>query len=255
MKVRLTLEYDGTAYHGFQRQKGQITVQEVLETALQRVTQEEIKVVAAGRTDTGVHALGQVVHFYTQTRLDLSTLQRALNAVLPEDIAVREIALADDDFHARYSACGREYHYTILNTPVRSPLARRTTAHVAQPLDVAAMQAAARLLVGEHDFASFGGKMWEGGTTRRTIYRLEVKREGDLVKIEIVANAYLSRMVRAIVGCLLAVGLGELTPADVERILVARDRRLVKRLAPPQGLCLARVYYNKQEKSGKEELR
>jgi len=242
-RLRLTLEYDGSAYRGFQRQRGQPTVQETLERALAQVTQEDLRVVAAGRTDSGVHALGQVVHLDTESALDLATLRRALNAVLPEDIAVREVQEAEAGFHARFSARLRKYRYRILNAPVRSPLNRRLTAQVAQSLDVAAMQRAADQLVGDHDFASFGGRMWEGGSSRRVVYSLDVRRAGDEVIVDIAANAYLSRMVRSIVGCLISVGLGELSADDVGRILAARDRGAVRRLAPPQGLCLMEVVY------------
>jgi tRNA pseudouridine38-40 synthase len=237
------VEYDGTVYHGFQRQKGQATVQEALETALRRVTQEDIRIVGAGRTDTGVHALGQVVHFQTATRLDPVELQRALNALLPADIAVRDAADVEEGFHARFSARSRQYRYTILNTPVRSPLRRRGVAHVSRPLDIEAMQAAAHVLIGTHDFASFGGGMREGGSTERTVYSLTVCREASTVRVTIAANAYLSRMVRAIVGCLIAVGLGEATAEQAACILAAKNRSLVTWLAPPQGLCLMAVEY------------
>jgi tRNA pseudouridine38-40 synthase len=242
-RLRLTLEYDGTAYHGFQHQNGQRTVQDALERAIGEVTQERCRVVAAGRTDAGVHAVGQVVHLDTETGLDTETLRRAVNAVLSEDIAVREATEVEADFHARYWARRREYHYRILNTPVRSPLARRTSAHVAKRLDETAMGVAGSLLVGDHDFASFGGKMWSGGSTCRTVYRLAIVRQGDWVTVEIVANAYLSRMVRAIVGCLIAVGQGDLDAAAVEGILLSSDRGRAKWLAPAQGLCLMRVDY------------
>jgi tRNA pseudouridine38-40 synthase len=242
-RLRLTLEYDGCDYHGFQHQTGQRTVQDALERAIGRVTAEDCRVVAAGRTDAGVHAVGQVVHLDTNTGLDVETFRRALNAVLSEEIAVHDVVEVEPGFHARYSARKREYHYRILNTPVRSPLARRTSAHVAKRLDETAMQAAGNLLVGEHDFASFGGKMWPGGTTCRTVHRLAVIRQGDWVTVEMVANAYLSRMVRSIVGCLIAVGQGDLDVTAVESILLARHRGRVKWLAPAQGLCLMSVDY------------
>ena len=242
-RLKLVLEYDGTDYSGFQRQGRRPTVQAALEAALKRVTQKDTAVVAAGRTDAGVHATGQVVHLDTGSLLELSTLQRALNAVLPVDVVVRDIVEVGSEFHARYSATSRHYRYTITNASVRSPLASRFTAHVAGPLNVADMQAAAMCLVGEHDFASFGGKMWVGGTTRRQVHSLDVSRSEDLVLIDIAANAYLSRMVRSIAGCLIDVGLGGIRPDDVAGILDARDRGLVRRLAPPQGLCLVKVDY------------
>jgi tRNA pseudouridine38-40 synthase len=242
-RLKLVVEYDGTGYCGFQRQPGRPTIQDELERAIARVTGEAAAVVPAGRTDAGVHAAGQVVHFDSGTTLPPDELWRALNAVLPAAIAVRDLAAVDDGFHARYGARVRRYRYTILNRAVRSPLEARYAAHVTRPLDVTAMQAAAEVLVGDHDFASFGGKMWAGGTTRRTIHSLVVTRQGDRVLIEVSANAYLSRMVRSIAGCLVAVGLGELSADDVRGILDARDRAMVKRLAPPEGLCLLQVDY------------
>jgi tRNA pseudouridine38-40 synthase len=242
-RLRLTLEYDGSGYHGFQHQNGQRSVQDALERAIRRVTGEDCRVVAAGRTDAGVHAVGQVVHLDTMTGLDTETFRRAVNAVLAEDIAVREAAEVEAGFHARYWARRREYHYRILNTAIRSPLSRFTSAHVAKRLDETAMAEAGSLLVGEHDFASFGGKMWPGGSTIRSVKRLSVVRQGDWVTVEIVANAYLSRMVRTIIGCLIAVGQGDLDVAGVESILRGKDRGLARWLAPAHGLCLMRVDY------------
>lgn len=242
-RYKLVVEYDGSGYCGFQRQPGRPTIQENLERAIARVTGEQSGVVAAGRTDTGVHAAGQVVHFDSESHLAPGDFWRALNAVLPAAVAVRDLAIVDAGFHARYSARARWYRYTVLNRAVRSPLEARYAAQVTKPLDVAAMQAAGETLVGDHDFASFGGKMWAGGTTRRTILRLDVRRQGDHVTIDVWANAYLSRMVRSIAGCLVAVGLGELQPGELGGILDARDRAKVKRVAPPEGLCLMQVEY------------
>lgn len=243
----MVVEYDGTGYSGFQRQPGRRTIQDELEQAIVRVTGEQSPVVPAGRTDAGVHAVGQVVHFDTGSRLAPEDMQRALNAVLPEAVSVSDLAVVDSGFHARYSARARHYRYTILNRAVRSPLAARYAAQVARPLDVAAMQSAADRLVGDHDFASFGGKMWDGGTTRRTVYSLVVTRLGDRVTVDVSANAYLSRMVRSIAGCLVAAGLGEIRPDEVSGILAARDRARVKRLAPPEGLCLMQVDYGESQ--------
>ncbi len=241
--IMLVLEYDGTRYAGFQRQSNAITVQAELESAIHRLTGEDVRVTAAGRTDAGVHAVGQVVGFTTRSRLSIVDMQRALNALLPLDIAVRDMRLVDADFHARFSAVRRTYRYTVLNTPVRSPLLRRTTCHVSAPLNVAAMHEAAQALVGQHDFAAFGGPMRRGGSTVRTVYRVTCRREGDLVLVEIEANAYLSRMVRHIVGTLLAVGRGALSTADVAAILAAKDRRRAPNAAPAQGLCLVDIGY------------
>lgn len=241
--IVLILEYDGTRYAGFQRQTNAPTVQAELESAIQRLTGETAGVTAAGRTDAGVHARGQVVGFTTQSRLPVADMCRALNALLPLDIAVREVRETTPEFHARFSAVRRTYRYTILNTAVRSPLMRATTCHVGTPLDAAAMHQAAQALVGQHDFAAFGGPMRTGGSTVRTVYRVTCQREGDLVIVEIEANAYLSRMVRHIVGTLLAVGRGALAVDDVAVILATKDRRKAHNAAPAQGLCLMDIGY------------
>lgn len=244
--ILLVLEYDGTHYAGFQWQTGAPTIQAEIETALARLTGERIRITAAGRTDAGVHARGQVATFKTLSLLDVRDMQRALNALLPLDIAVVSARDVAADVHARFSAVRRTYRYTILNTAVRSPLLRATSYHVGGSLDVAAMHEAAQVLVGIHDFAAFGGPMHEGGSTVRMIYRLECQREGDLVLVEIEANAYLSRMVRHIVGTLLAVGRGRLSAADVAEVLAAKDRNRVQAAVPAHGLCLMDIGYSKE---------
>lgn len=241
--VRLVLEYDGTAYAGFQIQSGRPTVQEAVERAIHNLTGEDVRIIGAGRTDAGVHATGQVVNFHTSTHHGPSTIMRALNALLPEDIAVVDADEVPPDFHARFSARSREYRYTILNRRAPSPLRRHTALHVPQPLDVEAMQGACTYLIGTHDFASFGGAMRAEGTTVRTVYRAECWRSGDLVLIEMEANAYLSRMVRSIVGTLLKVGLGRWRPDDVAAVLTAAYRQRSAPVAPAHGLCLTRVNY------------
>ena len=244
--IWLVLEYDGTRYAGLQWQPNAPTVQAEIEAAIERLTGQPVRVKAAGRTDAGVHARGQVVTFVTASRLPVAELQRALNAVLPRDIAVLEARQVAADVHPRFSAVCRAYRYTILNTPVRSPLRWATTYHVSGPLDVAAMHEAAQVLVGQHDFAAFGGPMREGGSTVRTIYRISCQREGDLVLVDIEANAYLSRMVRHIVGTLLAVGRGKLSAGDVAGILASQDRTRAQAAVPAHGLCLMDIGYSKE---------
>ena len=241
--IRLVLEYDGTRYAGFQWQVGVATIQGEIEAAIERLTGERVRVKAAGRTDAGVHARGQVVTFVTTTHLPVVEIQRALNALLPADIAVINADEVGPDFHARFSALRRTYRYSILNTPVRSPLRRLTTYHVSHALNVEAMHQAAQALVGTHDFAAFGGPMRRNGSTVRTVYRITCYREGELVLIDIEANAYLSRMVRHIVGTLLAVGQGTLSPADVAAILASRDRTAARPAVPAHGLCLMDIGY------------
>ena len=242
MRVRATVAYDGTDYRGFQRQANAPTVQAALEAALAQVTQGTISVLAAGRTDAGVHAAGQVIAFDTAWRHGPSDLQRALNAVLPADIAVLEVAEAASDFHPRYDARSRRYRYTLYNARVRWPLARRYSLHVTAPLNVALMQEAAQALVGEHDFATFGSPP-QGRVTVRRVVTAEWCGEPPWLAFDIEANAFLYRMVRSIVGTLLRVGRGEMGVEDFAAVLAAGDRSLAGPTAPPHGLCMMGVKY------------
>ncbi|RLD00479.1 MAG: tRNA pseudouridine(38-40) synthase TruA [Chloroflexi bacterium] len=242
MRVRAVVAYDGTDYGGSQRQTNAPTVQAALEAALAQVTQEEITILAAGRTDAGVHAAGQVIAFDTTWRHDLDDLQRALNAVLPSDVAVLGVALAAPDFHPRYDAHSRHYRYTLYNAPVRYPLNRRYSLHVNGALNVAAMQQAARYLVGEHDFATFGQPP-QGRVTVRRVLAAEWGGKPPHLKFDIKANAFLYRMVRSIVGTLLQVGRGKIGVEEFAAALAAADRRRAGPTAPPHGLCLIEVRY------------
>ena len=236
------VEYDGTDYLGFQAQAEGATIQGEIEGALAAITQEETRVIGAGRTDAGVHAQGQVIAFSTAWRHSVEGLQRALNAVLPRDIAVRELAPVAKSFHPRFDALSREYRYTILNQPLRSPLARRFAHHFPRPLAVAAMNEAAGVLVGSHDFASFG-RAPQGDNTVREVCLAQWTPEGPFVYFDIVANAFLYRMVRSQVGTLLLVGTGELSPDGFEEILRSADRSRASQVAPAHGLCLMKVNY------------
>jgi len=236
------VEYDGTEYLGFQIQRSGRTIQGEIERALAQVTQQRIRIIGAGRTDTGVHATGQVIHFSARWAHSLFELQRALNAVLSQDIAVLELREALPGFHARYSAHSREYVYTIYNGTVRSPIHQRYAHCCPRPLDVEAMSGACSHLVGTHDFLPFG---WppHGENTVRTVYRAGCWRAGALVYLEIEADAFLRRMVRRIVGNLLLVGSGELSVEAFAALLSLKHRRTPAMDAPPQGLCLVRVNY------------
>jgi tRNA pseudouridine38-40 synthase len=239
---RATVAYDGTDFFGFQWQAGGRTVQGTLEAALAQVTQTKVRVIGSGRTDTGVHAQGQVVAFRVVWRHPLADLHRALNAVLPEDVAVLELQPAEQGWHPRFSAARRYYRYTVLNRPVRSPLERKYAHHVIDPLDLKALQAAADLLVGEHDFASFG-QPTQGESTVRVVFTAEWQREGDRFTFDVVGNAFLRGMVRRMVGCILRVGAGFWPTGRIAEILAARDRSLSAPPAPACGLCLMRVDY------------
>jgi tRNA pseudouridine38-40 synthase len=236
------VEYDGTEYLGFQIQRRGRTVQGEIERALAVVTQQQVRIVGAGRTDAGVHAKGQVIHFTVSWSHALADLQRALNAVLPADVAIIELREAPPGFHARYSARSREYVYTIYNGAVRSPLAARYAYHFAKPLDAQAMDQACACLVGTHDFLPFG---WppRGENTVRTVYRARCQREGDFVYVELEADAFLRAMVRRIVGNLLLVGTGELSVEGFARLLSLKHRRTPAVAVPAHGLCLVRVNY------------
>ena len=262
---RAVVEYDGTHYAGFQIQANQPTIQGELERALERVTQEFVRVNGAGRTDAGVHAHGQVINFKTHWPHGEQALRRALNAVLPRDIAVQHISVADDSFHARFSARSRVYIYTIYNAPVRAPLLERFAYHCAQALDLRAMREATACLQGEHDFAAFGQPPF-GENTVRIVYRARwdtalgsAHGDGDatgprLLRFEIEANAFLRGMVRRVVGTLLDVGTGRLAVQDLCAILASRDIQRSSSPVPACGLCLWRVRYGPEdEQAGREK--
>lgn len=241
--MRALAEYDGADYLGFQVQPGAITVQSVLERALQRLTGQTTRLRYAGRTDAGVHASGQVIAAQVRWRHSLEDLERAWNAVLPLDVAVRELKLVDDPtFHPRYSALSRVYRYTVWTMPWRSPLHQRFAHHERRPLDMAAMNRAASILVGSHDFASFG-QPTQGEVTVRRVDSAIWWQDGSLLTFEIEANAFLRRMVRTIVATLLEVGIGRRSAADVSAILAARERSKAAPPAPACGLCLVAVKY------------
>jgi len=243
-RYRATLAYDGTGYHGFQRQAAEHepTVQGEVERALTRLGQPNITVTGSGRTDAGVHATGQVIAFNAEWRHGLDDLQRALNATLPADIAMLDLQEAAADFHPRYDAVSREYVYTIYDAPVRHPLERLYALHVAGPLDVMSMNAAAATLVGEHDFAAFGSPT-TGEVTVRRMWRAQVSAVPPLIRVELEANGFLYRMVRSIVGTLLAVGRGGMTLDEFRGVLESRDRSRAEAGAPAHGLCLTHVSY------------
>jgi tRNA pseudouridine38-40 synthase len=240
--LRATVAYDGTEFLGFQLQDGGRTVQGVLEAAVMQVTRQAARVVGAGRTDAGVHARGQVVGFRVAWRHPIPDLLRALNAVLPEDVAVLDLGPAAPDWHPRFSARRRHYRYTVLNRPLRSPLDRRYAYLVTELLDLAALRAAAELLVGEHDFASFG-QPTQGASTVRVIHEAHWRRDGDWFLFDVVGNAFLRSMVRCLVGTMLQAGSGRWPVLRVGAILAGRDRALAAPPAPACGLCLMKVEY------------
>lgn len=240
---RATVEYDGTDFAGFQWQHEQRTVQGVLETAIAKRTDQTIRLTGAGRTDSGVHAYGQVISFGVETRIPVDSMSLAMNTVLPADICVRNVTEVDASFSARFSASSRLYYYLILNQPSQSPLYRRYSAFQPLPLDVDAMQTAANYLLGERDFASFTNMLDVGQTTMREVTRCRVNQMRNFVVVRIEANAFLRGMVRTVVGTLIQVGAEKRMPESIREVLEARDRQSAGPSAPPQGLCLMRVRY------------
>lgn len=241
--LKLTIAYDGTAYAGWQIQPTEPTVQAVIETAWHEITREQIRVMAAGRTDAGVHALGQVVGLSTETSLSTADLHRGLNAVLPEDVAVVEVEEAPENFHATYDARRKTYRYQIHNGRTPDVFNRRYVWHYPQPLDADKMHAAAQALVGKHDFASFESAGSERPDSVRTLFAVDVKRDSDRITIEVTGDGFLYNMVRAIVGTLVEVGKGAREVAWPAEVLAACDRRAAGQTAPPHGLFLVCVEY------------
>ena len=243
--VKIVLEYDGSRYAGWQRQPDQPTIQETVETALFQLTQQTVTVVGAGRTDSGVHALGQVVSFCIDRDWTPHEWTRGLNARLPEDVAVRSAAIMPDEFHARYSARGKLYEYRILNRPERPAVERGYFWHVYKSLDPEAMRQAAAILVGSHNFTSFEGTLTDNEDPICHLQQLSLTQQGNLISIQAYADRFLKHMVRSIVGTLVEVGHGKRTPGSLADVLMAKDRTAAGRTAPAHGLFLIRVDYDR----------
>lgn len=245
--IALLLEYDGTRYAGFQLQKNALTVQEVLERAIRHIFRERLRVHPAGRTDSGAHAVGQVVNFRTSRAIPLQKILPALNSRLPEDVRVKRVWEAGASFHARFSARGKVYRYTVLNSRVARPLLRASTYHCPDRLDISRVRRAARLLTGRRDFRAFEGARNRQKNAVRTLRRLRVKKRGELLEFELEGDGFLTHMVRNVVGTLLEVGRGKLAVEELPRILRSRDRRQAGPAVPAKGLVLQEVRYATRE--------
>ncbi|MCG7897085.1 MAG: tRNA pseudouridine(38-40) synthase TruA [Candidatus Thiodiazotropha lotti] len=243
MRVALGVEYDGTAFHGWQFQGDVRSVQESLQIALSKVADHEVTVHCAGRTDTGVHATGQIVHFDTPSIRTERSWVLGTNVNLPADVSVCWAKQMPEEFHARFSAIGRHYRYLILNRTYRSALWRDRAVWVHKPLDEQVMHRAAQYLVGTHDFSSYRALGCQAKHPVRTMHSLSVTRQGEMLSIDVHANAFLHHMVRNIAGVLIAIGKGEQSESWADEILALRDRTLGGVTAPPQGLCLTQVDY------------
>lgn len=241
--IKLTIEYDGTGYHGWQRQPRSATVQETIEKALAKVLQEKVKLIGASRTDAGVHARGQTANFKTKSEIPLRNLRAALNSLLLDDIVIKSCLRTRDRFHARYSAKSKLYRYAILNRALSSPFLRKYAYFFPHPLDVQAMKKAAKHLIGRHDFSSFRGTATGRDSCTRTVKKLTVTSRNNFIHIDMEADGFLYNMARTVAGTLLEVGRGKIIPQDIKKILKARDRRQAGPTLPPHGLCLVKVKY------------
>ena len=244
MNIKLNLQYDGTEYHGWQIQKNAPTVQETVTRALEKITGETVTLIGCGRTDAGVHAENYVCNFHTGANIPPDKYPYALNSVLPNDIVCFGAAQIGGDFHANKSAKSKRYVYRILNREFPDAVMRRYAWHYRYPLDVGKMREAAKAFLGEHDFIGFASSGFSVKTTVRTIYSLDVTRDGDMITVDIHGNGFLYNMVRIITGTLVSVGGGKINPADMADIIASRDRERAGINSPAEGLCLKEVYYD-----------
>ena len=244
-RIRMIVEYDGTNYAGWQRQANAIAVQQVVEEALTKLTQTPVTITGASRTDAGVHALGQTVHFDTESRIPAEKFAYALNTMLPADVRIRRSEDIDDDFHARFSTRGKRYRYLIYQNAHAGALNRNTHAHVIYPLNDDLMRREAQALIGTHDFAAFAASGSVVKDTVRTIYAVRLERRGDELELTVEGNGFLYNMVRIIAGTLISIGTGKLEPGAFARAIETGDRLALGVTAPAHGLTLMEVFYDK----------
>jgi tRNA pseudouridine38-40 synthase len=244
--ICLIVEYDGTRFAGWQWQANGLSVQEVVEGALAQLLGDFVRVMVAGRTDAGVHARGQVIHFRTERQLPMIAYRAGLNRFLPDDVVIRHASEAPAGFHARHSAKGKWYRYSLYLMPVRSPLSARAAWHLRSPLNVEAMALAAKDFLGRHDFAAFRTSGCDARTTVRDIFACDLQREGDLLHIDVRGSGFLRHMVRLMVGTLVDIGLGKRDVGDVARLLRG-ELPMAGPTAPPHGLCLMEVCYESDD--------
>ena len=242
-KLKLLIEYEGTRYHGWQVQPNGLTIQEVIEDCLKKITGENASVVGSGRTDAGVHAEGQVAHFKTASNMTPKQFMMAFNSLLPHDIVIKNVAEAPDDFHAQRSAIRKIYRYTILNREYPSALLHDRCCFIQYPLDVKAMQSAKFFLEGRHDFSAFRASNCEAQNPIREIYKIDISKKEDFITLEFDGNGFLKYMVRNIVGTLIQVGRNKMRAEEVKTILDSRNRNNAGPTARPYGLCLVKVFY------------
>lgn len=249
-QFKAIVEYDGTDFAGFQWQSNARSVQSVLEAAIEKRTGQTVRVACAGRTDAGVHALGQVISFRVNTEIPIEKMALALNSALSKDITVRKANEVEASFHARFSASSRKYYYLMLSRKMPSALIRRYVGFTPYALDLDAMQTATESILGERDFAAFANELQPGKPTSRDLMRFDIRKHRGLFVVRVEANAFLRGMVRTMVGTLLEVGHGKRDPESLPDLLATRNRKLAGASAHAQGLCLYRVRYGVRKEYG-----
>ena len=241
--IKLTIEYDGTNYQGWQKQKRGSTIQNTLEEAIRVVTNEEIEVIGSSRTDAGVHAKGFVANFKTNSKIPSEKYREAINHKLPKDIVILNSEEVDEKFHARYNARGKTYSYSILNRDVPPAINRNYLYHVKRKLDIEAMKEACKYFIGTYDFSAFKSSVSSVKTSIRTIFELYIEENNDVIKVYVTGDGFLYNMVRIIVGTLIMVGSNKIKPNEIENIIAEKDREKAGICVPATGLVLEKVYY------------
>lgn len=241
--IKLIIEYDGTNYGGWQKQKNNKTIQETIEKAIKQLTDEEVELTGSSRTDAGVHAKGMVANFYTDSSIPSDRFREAINTKLPDDIGIIFSEEVEESFHARYNSKGKTYRYSIVNRYEKVCIGRQTSYQVKDKLDLKLMREACKYFIGKHDFKAFRTEGSSVKTTTRTISQLEIINNNNNFDIIITADGFLYNMVRIIVGTLVEVGKGKIRPKDIDDIIKSKDRTKAGPCAPAKGLCLEKVYY------------
>lgn len=242
--IKIIIEYDGKNFNGWQKQKDKLNIQGEIERAIFDVTGEEVNLTASGRTDAGVHSLGQTANFKIENDMPVDKIPLAINSKLKKTIRVQSAEEVDERFHSRYNCKGKKYRYIINNAPIESALYKDLQLHISTKLDIDKMREAIKYFIGKHDFASFKSSGTSSKDSVREIYKAEIIEDGNLIKIELTGSGFLYNMVRIISGTLVDVGLGKISPSDIPNIIESKDRKNAGKTLPPQGLYLVEVYYN-----------